>query len=415
MTTTTTPATSGGQPAAAEHELDLELRQAIARATRVRQLFYGVVLLVALGGQVSGAVEALHIPLLAAVPAVGALELGGVVVLGNADLRRRLGERATASRLLSAAIAAGAVAFNWLAHANHLLGGFFAGMSALGYAVWLMHTENQRRDRLRAKGQLPPTTPAYELVGHWLPHPWVTRRARSLAKARGLDLYRSLDEARQEIRREQHRAAIAKVLHRKIRAVVDPTVADIAVAVYDLDDIAARLEGLADYDGLTALLATDLDPARLAAAPAGARRRRPAVSAGADRTAVSAGALEAVLAPVAALPTGTGAQPPTGTAPNAAGTGTGGSSGTGRPRRSSGTGTGHLVTIRHPVPVEPGTGKALARAHWDAQVAQGTVPSGAELTRVAGLSAESGLGRRWARDWSRELPASEREGTPRAS
>jgi hypothetical protein len=185
-------------------------------------------------------------------------------VLANADVRRRLGERAVASRVLSAAIAAGAVAFNWLAHANHLLGGFFAGMSALGYLVWLMHTENQRRDRLRVKGDLPPTSPAYEVVEHWLRHPWLTHRARSMAKADPrLGLYDSLAAARAEVRRERRQAAISKVLHRKIRSAVDPKTADIAIAVYDLDEIATRLADGADYDGLTALIAADLAPARL--------------------------------------------------------------------------------------------------------------------------------------------------------
>jgi hypothetical protein len=248
----------------AEHVLDAELQRTLRRTSYMRQGFYVVVLLVALAGQVSGAVEALHIPLAAAVPAVGALELGGIVVLANADVRRRLGERAVASRLLSVAIAAGAVAFNWLAHANHLLGGFFAGMSALGYLVWLMHTENQRRDRLRVKGDLPPTSPAYEMVEHWLRHPWLTHRAKAMAKADPrLGLYESLAAARAEVRRERRQAAISKVLHRKIRSAVDPRTADIAIAVYDLDEIATRLADGADYDGLTALIAADLAPARL--------------------------------------------------------------------------------------------------------------------------------------------------------
>ncbi|MEV6927566.1 hypothetical protein AB0M46_24110 [Dactylosporangium sp. NPDC051485] len=246
--------------------VDAELEQAVRHAGYLRRGFYLVVLLVALAGQVSGAVTALHIPLLWAIPAVGALELGGVVVLANADVRRRLGEHAIGSRILSAAIAAGAVAFNWLAHQDHLLGGFFAGMSALGYLVWLTHAENSRRDRLRALGDLPPTTPAYEVVGHWLRHPWLTRRARSLAKADpDLGLYASLAAARTEIRTERRQAAIATVLHRKIRAAVDPTTADIAVAVFDLDIIADRLADGADYDGLTALIAHDLTPARLTA------------------------------------------------------------------------------------------------------------------------------------------------------
>jgi hypothetical protein len=248
------------------NQLDADLHTTVRRTSYMRQLFYVVVLLVALAGQVSGAVEALGIPLIWAVPAVGALELGGIVVLANADVRRRLGERAIASRILSAAIAAFAVAFNWMAHSNKLLAGFFAGMSALGYLVWLMHTENQRRDRLRAKGDLPPTSPAYEVVGHWLRHPWLTLRAKNLAKADPrLGLYSSLAAAKAEKRKEQRTSAIAKVLHRKIRAAVDPTTADIAVAVYDLDEIAVRLADGADYDGLTALIAADLAPARLAA------------------------------------------------------------------------------------------------------------------------------------------------------
>jgi hypothetical protein len=253
-------AVSGGRAT-----LDAALQRAVKRASVMRQGFYVVVLLVALAGQVSGAVEALGIPLAAAIPAVGALELGGIVVLANADVRRRLGERAIGSRLLSAAIAVGAVAFNWLAHDDHLLGGFFAGMSALGYLVWLTHTENQRRDRLRATGDLPPTTPAYEVFGHWLRHPLLTMRAKSLAKADpDLGLYTSIAAARAETRRDRRQRAIAKVLHRKIRSAVDPKTADIALAVYDLDEIAARLARRADYDGLTDLIAADLAPARLA-------------------------------------------------------------------------------------------------------------------------------------------------------
>ncbi|MEV4626927.1 hypothetical protein AB0J90_11635 [Micromonospora sp. NPDC049523] len=256
-------------------EEDADLAAAVRSTTRMRTAFYVVVLLIALGGQVSGAMEALAMPWYVALPAVGALELGGMVVLANADVRRRLGEHATLSRLLSAAIAGGAVAFNWLAHDNHLEGGFYGGMSLLGYLVWLMNTENKRRDRLRAKRQLPPTPPAYEVVGHWLRHPMLTRRARSLAKAApGLGLYGSLDAARVQVRTERRQAALAKVLRRKIRRALDGTTADIAVAVYDLDEIARRLAERADYDGLTALIAADLAPARVLAGNLPANRRR---------------------------------------------------------------------------------------------------------------------------------------------
>ncbi|WBB68376.1 hypothetical protein [Micromonospora sp. WMMD812] len=254
---------------------DAGLAKAVRHVAVLRTGFYVVVLLIALGGQVSGAMERLGMPWYVALPAVGALELGGIVVLANADVRRRLGERAMLSRVLSAGIAVAAVAFNWLAHSNHLEGGFYAGMSLLGYLVWLMNTENRGRDRLRARRQLPPTTPAYEPVGHWLRHPWLTRRARSLAKADpGLGLYGSLDAARAQIRAERRQSALSKVLHRKITQALDGTTADIAVAVYDLDEISRRLAEQADYDGLTALIAADLAPARVLAGnlPAGRRR-----------------------------------------------------------------------------------------------------------------------------------------------
>ncbi|MEW2427787.1 hypothetical protein AB0877_07230 [Micromonospora sp. NPDC047644] len=254
--------------------MDAELATAVRQAAWLRQVFYVLVLLVALVGQVTGAVHTLGVALVVAVPAVAALELGGVVVMANADVRRRLGERAIGSRLLSAAIAAGAVTFNGAAHPDHLVGGFYAGMSALGYLVWLMHAGNQRRDRLRVTGGLPPTPPAYEVFGHWICHPVVTSRARSIAKANGLDLYESLTAARTAIDRRRRDAAIAKVLHHKIRTAVDPTTADIAVHVYDLDEIAARLAATADYNGLTTLLAADLAPQRIMTAHSSRYRRR---------------------------------------------------------------------------------------------------------------------------------------------
>jgi hypothetical protein len=266
------------QPAAAatptpeQVKLDADLDKAVRRSGYMRQVFYGAVLAIALGGQVSGAVEALNLPWYVAIGPVAALEIGAVVVLNNADVRRRLGERAAASRALSAAIAAGAVVFNWMAHANHLLGGFFSGMSALGYLVWLMHTENQRRDRLRAKGDLPPTTPAYELVGHWLRHPWLTLRAKNLAKAdRRLGLYSSIAAAKAEIRQERRDAAIAAVVGKEIRKRSRDD-ANVALTVYELEEIATRLKDRADYDGLTDMIAVRLDPRRFTGQPTEAVR-----------------------------------------------------------------------------------------------------------------------------------------------
>lgn len=226
--------------------------------------FYAVVVLIALAGQTGAAVTWLHWPLLTAVAAVAAVEFGGIVLSAYADHRRRLGEHALSARTLSAAVATGAVTVNWLGHSDHLQGGFFAGMSALGYLVWLLHSGARRRDQLRAAGTLPPTAPVYGLT-QWARRPALTRRARAIALADpSLGLYGSLTAARAQARTERRQGAIAALLRRKLAAGRDQLAADIAVTVYDLDEIAARLAAAADYDGLTALLAADLTPHRLA-------------------------------------------------------------------------------------------------------------------------------------------------------
>ncbi len=46
------------------------------------------------------------------------------------------------------------------------------------------------------------------------------------------------------------------------------------------------------------------------------------------------------------------------------------------------------------------TGRDKARAHWDAEMANGRMPSGADLARIAGK--DESLGRRWRRDWENE-------------
>jgi hypothetical protein len=248
-------------------------------ADRFGAVFYGSVALLALAGQTGAAMSWLRWPLVFALPAVAVVELGGIALAARADFRRRLGERAIAARVLSAAVAAFAVAFNWLGHGDHLAGGFFAGMSGLGYAVWLINSADRRRDQLRAANKLAPTPPAYGLA-QWLRHPWITRRARALAKADPrLGLFASLVKAETQLRVERRNAALAKALQRRIAAAVDPTMAKIAVLTYDLDEIAVRLRETADYDGLTGLLAADLTASRLAAG-SGSSGPRPTNGAG---------------------------------------------------------------------------------------------------------------------------------------
>lgn len=228
------------------------------------RIFYALVLLIALAGQALAAREWLGWPLLAALAAVAGVEFGGVVLSMHADERRRLGERALPARVLAAAVAAGAVALNWLGHDDHLVGGFFAGMSALGFSVWLIVSAARRRDALRRAGMLPPTPPVYGVV-QWLRHPWLTRRARQLAlRDPSLGLYGSLSTATAAVRSERRQAAIATELRQMIAAAAGPTMATVAVNTFDMDEIAHRLAASADYDGLASRLAAQLTPAALA-------------------------------------------------------------------------------------------------------------------------------------------------------
>src|SRR6266511_2753998 len=230
----------------------------------MRRLFYAAVLAVALYGTATGAVAQFGLPWWVAIGGIFALELGGVVFLSNAEVRRRLGEHASLSRLLGAAVAGAAATFNVLTHRNLLLGGFFALMSVLGFLAWWLDVENKRRDRLRARGQLAAATPSYELWGHWLRHPVVTRRARGFAKAYPqLGLYGSLEATLITMRREKRNAALADALRTRIRAAVGKDMADIAVLTFDMDEVASRLRDGADYDGLTALLGSELTAERV--------------------------------------------------------------------------------------------------------------------------------------------------------
>jgi hypothetical protein len=254
----------GANTAAEVEELDADLAAAVRQAGVMRRLFYAAVLAVALYGTATGAVARFALPWPVAIGGIFALELGGVVFLSNAETRRRLGEHAALSRLLGTIVAAAAAAFNLLSHRSLPHGVFFALMSLLGFLAWWLDVENKRRDRLRARGKLAATTPAYELWGHWLRHPLVTNRARGLARAYPqLGLYGSVAAALIIMRQEQRNAALAQALRRRIRRAIGKDMADIAVLTFDIDEVARRLRDAADYDGLTALLGSELTAERV--------------------------------------------------------------------------------------------------------------------------------------------------------
>lgn len=251
------------------------LRVSAKPANMVGAVFYTTVAVIALAGQTIAASEWLGWDVFYAAGAAAALELGGIALAAHADLRRRVGERAVAARALSAAVALFAIWFNWVGHRDHRQAAFFAGMSALGYSVWLIQSGARRRDQMRSDKTLAPTAPVYGWL-RWVRHPMATWRARSLFLVTPeLGLYGSLaavvDEdraARDQARVKTRQGLVSRVLQAKLKAAaVTPLDAELAVAVFDLDIVAQNLTDGADYKGLAKMLMADLVPARILAQP----------------------------------------------------------------------------------------------------------------------------------------------------
>lgn len=194
-------------------------------------------------------------------PFAAVIDLGGVVTSAFADARRCLGESAYGWRILSAGSVTTGVAINILGHADvPYLAVVFGGLGVFAYTVWLLHAAARRRDALRAAGKLADTAPVYGLA-QWRREPAVTRRARSLALAHGYSLHESLAVARQQLRDEQRRAALAKHVETLIRSRhQNPVVASIAATTLDIDAVAVELTARADVAGWAAVIGADLLP-----------------------------------------------------------------------------------------------------------------------------------------------------------
>jgi hypothetical protein len=223
------------------------------------RVFYVGVLTIALIGQTQAAHHWLNWWLLFAAAAVLAVEVGGVAVLAYADARRQLKERALLARLVSAGIAAGSVAVNWLGHTTPghptLVAGFFAGMSALGYIVWLIDSEARRRDRLRITGDLAEAPPSYEWM-LWLRHPVITSRARAIAKAdASLGRYGSWDAAAQQLREERRNARLSAATKKHVAETAeDRRMGEIAALSVDFDTVAGKITAAVDYDRIAQIM-----------------------------------------------------------------------------------------------------------------------------------------------------------------
>lgn len=255
---------------------DPELAKMVRRNTVVRRGFYATVLVIAATGQFTGGTTDLHLPLLLVVGAIAVLELGGVAVLNNAEVRRLKGEAAIGYRVLSAAIAAAAVAFNWLAHDDHLAGGFFAGSSALGYIVWVMHVEDQYRDRQRDKGHAKGLVAKYT-AWERISMPRVTGRATLIAQQaieRGQTLGRqaALAAARAELAKARRIGVIASVTSGWLGKL-----GPLAKELVPADAYAERVAAGIDWESAADLAAADFNAkirAAITGEPAPGRRDR---------------------------------------------------------------------------------------------------------------------------------------------
>jgi hypothetical protein len=254
-----------GKPAALAGDR-LDLKAITGKLSgRTNRAFYLVVLGVSLTGAGLAAADWLDWWAPFAFGAVGAVEMGGVALSVHADERRRLGERAIAARLLSASVAGGAVAVNWFGHADHVgQAAFFAGMSALGYLVWLIDSSARRRDWLRRSGKLDEPAPVYGLA-QWVRHPRLTSRARTLALADpSLGRFGSLAKAREDIRAARRHEAVSAALRKQMTEDCGEDEAQVVVNIYDPEEVAKRLAAWADYDDLAKRIGRRLTPERIA-------------------------------------------------------------------------------------------------------------------------------------------------------
>jgi hypothetical protein len=205
------------------------------------------------------------------------IDLGGVVTSGFADSRQRLGENAYGWRILSATSVALAVGINLVGHAGTpYLAVVFASLGVFAYAVWLLHTSARRRDALRATGKLAETPPSYGLR-QWIREPEVTARAKLLAITSGLAVHASLTEAREQLRTERRRAALASHIDKMIQArhKDEPLLAAIAATTTPVDEVADALMAMIDVDGWARAIAELIQPPDSDPPAAGLRQDAP--------------------------------------------------------------------------------------------------------------------------------------------
>lgn len=237
-------------------------------------LFYTSILTFALAGGAQAAEGWLGWWMPFNVAVVAVFELGGVYLASMADSRRKKGERAIAARIGSAVIAAGATALNLFGHAAHpIQAGVFATFSAGGYGVWLIRSGQRRRDQLRADGKLAVPLPVYGLRLELRERRLVTRAKALATDDPTLGRAGSLAQARRELKDEDRRAAMTKVVKADLTAALGVDNANLLIDALDPDDLMDEIRRRADLAGVADIYGRRIDPARIEAASATIRRR----------------------------------------------------------------------------------------------------------------------------------------------
>jgi hypothetical protein len=267
-------------------------------------MWYLAVLGAAGYGAVTGLINLRQLPLVLAVIVVAALELGALVLVTFGDFRRKFNEKAIAARLMSAAVAGFAISVNWFGH-DGFWRAFFAGFSALGYAVVILDGNARRRDRrYKAQGRCPDPDPEFG-VWQWLAEPRLTRLARDIyrrtlvtvkdtdgkairdadgkVKVRRLDNHEALDRARDEVEARAARKAIYALLHEDMTAVFGSKKAALAAAVANPDKLVAEVAKHVRWEAIAETWGTGVDPVTFAKALARTDAERKRLTAIADR------------------------------------------------------------------------------------------------------------------------------------
>lgn len=285
-------------------------------------VFYLAVALVAAAGQVSAALHWSGWHLLGVIPLVAVLEFGGVVMAARADERRRMGERAYAALAIATAVAAMAATINYTGHlavGQTIAAWVFAGMTVLGYAIWLVDTGYRRRDAMREAGKMRLGRPAYG----WR---WVKPRITLLA----LEIWRR-DQDRLRRQRQAPEAGIsvdeswalarlARVVKREMRQGGNSGGYDeLSLILYDSGQVAEHARAMVDHQALARRIAerVSVDAIDAAIARSGGRRwwapwtwRRTTIPAGAKPAAPARATISAPTPTVESPPARQGGERP---------------------------------------------------------------------------------------------------------